>query len=109
MPAYTGTYYVKKFTIKNSTGPINLTGWTFESKIRDRNDTAVLLDLTTANGGWVVTDGPNGKLELRITAAQTAAFPVPSKLIFDVLRTDISPGPVYVFGARFSVKQPSTR
>ena len=109
MPAYQGTYYAKTFIIQDSSGdPIDISTWEFESHLRDRVDTAVLLELTTANGGWAVTDGPNGTVEMRITADQTAELPV-AKLVSDVLRTDVSPGPTWLFSMKFSVKQPVTR
>lgn len=110
MPAYQGTYYYKQFTFTDAETetPIDVSTWEFESDIRDRNDTEALLTLTTANGGWVVTDGPNGVVEMRITADQTAELPV-AKLVFDVLRTEVTPGPVWLFAAKFTVKQPVTR
>lgn len=110
MPVYRGTYYVKQFTFTDATteDPIDISNWEFSSDLRDRNDTEELLNLTTANGGWAVTDGPNGVCEMRITADLTAELPV-AKLVFDVLRTDVSPGPVWLFAGRFSVKEPVTR
>lgn len=110
MAAYQGTYYSKTFVFKDAETlePLDITTWEFESTLRDRLDTAELLTLTTANGGWAVTDGANGEAELRITALQTADLPV-AKLVFDVLRTDASPGPVWLFAGRFSVKRPVTR
>ena len=110
MAAYQGTFYSKTFIFKDSETlvPLDISTWTFESTLRDRLDTAELLTLTTANGGWTVIDGPNGEAELRITAVQTAALPV-AKLVFDVLRTDPDPGPIWLFAGRFSVKRPVTR
>ena len=111
MAAYQGTYYAISIKLKSSADGefVDVTGWEFKADIRlDRRDTETLLELTTSNGGFVVTDGPGGKFEFRLTAEQTAALPL-GKLVFDVLRTDVDPGPVYVFGASFRVKQPVTR
>jgi hypothetical protein len=110
MAAYQGTYYTKTFVFKDADTlvPLDISTWEFSAMLRDRNDTAELLELTTANGGWAVTDGPNGEVEMRITADQTAELPV-AKLVFDVLRTEVTPGPVWLFAGRFSVKRPVTR
>jgi hypothetical protein len=76
--------------------------------IRDRLDTETLLELTTANGGLVVIDGPTGEIAMRITAEQSAELPV-ARVVFDVLRTDASPGPLWIFGGKFAIKEPVTR
>jgi hypothetical protein len=109
MTTYQGTYkaYPFRMTSKTSGSP-DISSWTFHAKIRDKLTSAVLLDLTSANGGVVVTDGLNGRLELRMTAVQTATLPV-ARLLFDVLRTDAVPGPVWLFGGAFKVKTPVTR
>lgn len=109
MPAYQGTYYSKTFAFKDEDGePVDITGWEFEADLRDRVDTEVLLTLTTANGGFAVGDGPNGLLVMSITAELTEELPA-KRLVFDVLRTDSSPGPLWLFSGKFSVKQPVTR
>lgn len=109
MSIYQGTYYTKTFLFKDSVtlAAIDITGWEFEADFRDRVDSDVLLTLTTAGGGWAVTDGPAGALEMRVTAALTAALPL-AKLVFDVLRTDISPGPTFQFRAKVPVKRSAT-
>src|SRR5262245_51497079 len=101
MPAYQGTIYTRTFVFKDAeTGdPLDISTWTFESTLRDRVDTAELLTLTTANGGWTVTDGGNGIAEMALTAEQTADLPV-ARLVFDVLRTDPDPGPVWLFSGK---------
>jgi hypothetical protein len=75
MTTYQGTYkaYPFRMTSKTSGSP-DISSWTFHAKIRDKLTSAVLLDLTSANGGVVVTDGLNGRLELRMTAVQTATL-----------------------------------
>jgi hypothetical protein len=110
MPAvYQGAYYERGFQITSNGAPEDITGWTFQAQIRERVESeTVLLELTTAESELTVTDGPNGRLKLSILAADTEDLPV-GRLRFDVLRTDISPGPVWVFGGRIPVKQPVTR
>jgi hypothetical protein len=110
MPAYRGTLYRKTFVImdKATKTPVPITNWTFEAHVKDqRDDETALLELTTGNGGFTVLDAPNGRFEMKLTAAQTLTLPV-AKMVMDVLRTDISPGPVYLFGAAFKVKTPVT-
>lgn len=109
MAVYQGTYYAKSFLLKHSDGTAyDVSGWTFQCQLRDRVDTVSLLELTTANGGFVVVDGPTGEVSLRITAVQSALLPV-ARLVFDVLRTNASPGPVWQFGGKLSVRRPVTR
>lgn len=112
MPVFQGTYFTKTFILKDRTTelPIDVTGYEFSCDIRDNiDDDTPLLELTTAGGGIVVGSTPgNGEVVLNLTAVQTAALPE-ARLHFDVLRTDITPGPRWLFGGRFRVKQPVTR
>lgn len=107
---YQKTAYTLNFTFKDDNEVvIDITGWQFASHIKDaRADATALVTLTTANGGFVVTDGPNGRLDMILTAAQTNLLPVGS-MVFDLLRTDSSPGPVYYLGGDFRVKRPVTQ
>jgi hypothetical protein len=58
--------------------PIDLTGYTARMQARAAlPDVGTLVDLTTANGGIVLTPA-EGKLTLIMTAAQTAALNWPS-------------------------------
>jgi len=110
MPAYQGTYYEKSFTIKDrSTGTaINITDWEFEAHVKDnRNDDDALVTLTSANGGFQLIDGANGRVKLVMTEEQTALLPV-GKMVFDVVRTAPEPAPLWLFGGSFKVKRPVT-
>lgn len=112
MAIYQGTYYSQPFAVTDiNTGlPVSISGWTFSADFRvnltDANPP--LLALTSGAGGFTITDAANGKFTLNIAATQTAALPV-GHLLFDVLRTDASPGPLYMFGAKCLVKEPVTR
>jgi hypothetical protein len=111
MPVYQGAAFTKVFIIKDKTTntPIDITGWEFQAQFRDRVDDAnYLVQLTSDDGNFVVTDGPNGQITMTLTAEETALFPT-GKIVFDVLRTDPTPGPLWLFGGRFPVKQPVTR
>ena len=110
MSVFRGAYFARGFILKTAAGVvIPITDWTFESDIRVKLDDAVpLLTLNTANGGFAITDGPSGRFEFRLTAEQTAVLPA-GRFIFDVLRTDAVPGPVWLFGGKFTVRNPVTR
>ena len=54
--------------------PVNITDYTAEMQVRSYpNDTTVVLDLTTENGGITIT-GAEGLVELHATAEQTRAI-----------------------------------
>ena len=112
MPVYQGTYFTKTFILKDrvSDTAIDVTGYEFACDIRDSvDDETALLELTTAGGGITVGATPgNGEVVMKLTAAQTAALPT-GKLHFDVLHSNASPGPLWLFGGKFTVKQPVTR
>jgi hypothetical protein len=107
---YQGTAYTLNFTFEDDDDVvIDITGWTFAADIKDtRADETALVSLTTANGGFTVTDGPNGRLEMVLTAEQTDLLPE-GGMVFDLLRTDSDPGPVYYLGGSFRVKRPVTQ
>ena len=55
--------------------PVDLTGYTARMQVRSElTSPAVLLELTTENGRIGITDATAGKLELRLTATETAAL-----------------------------------
>lgn len=110
MPIRRGTYYSRTFLLTQPGGaPQDITGWEFMSEFKSGKDEALpaLVSLTTANGGWVVDDGPTGKLVMNLLANDTNAL-VASKVYWDVLRTDADPGPIYLFEASVPVKDTIT-
>jgi len=68
-----GQTYEKEWTFEQGGVAINLTGYTGAAQIRDK-DGALLADLTTANGGVVIT-GSEGKVKIVLTPAITGAVP----------------------------------
>lgn len=109
MAIYRHTAWTQGFKITDKNGvPINLTSATFEAKFRKTVNDDVLLTLNTANNGINIVDAINGRLQLVITALQSATLPL-QHIVFDVLRTDLSPGPVRLFGGSLVVKDPITR
>lgn len=110
MPAYIGTYIQFPFVLKDRStdAAIDLTGWTFEAQVKQRReDDTALLTLTSANGGFYITGAANGRVEMRITAELSATLPT-GRLVFDVLRTDADPGPLWLFGGSFRTRTPVT-
>jgi hypothetical protein len=116
MTVFQSGYYSKGFTFTQASNgaALNITGWTFHAQFRTSlTDPTVQLDLTTANGGFAVTDGVNGRVELRITKTQAALLPK-GKLVFDVFRTDAGAAPngtdpVFQFSGSLQVGQAVTR
>lgn len=112
MPVYRGTYYARTFIFTDENdAPVNITGWTFRAMFRAAKEDVnpPLLELTTANGGWVVSNGAGGLLLMKILAADTDDIPADvGKLLFDVLRTDPVPGPIWLFEGSVPIKAPIT-
>ena len=111
MTIWRGSHYnvIFDFAQQVDGPPVDITGWTFKSHIRDKNsDEIPMIELTTENGGIVTLDAPAGKLELVITATQNKDFSL-GNVVGDVFRTDIVPGPERLFGFRDRVRKPVTR
>jgi hypothetical protein len=68
----------------------------------------VLLDLTSAEGEFIVNDGPNGIFSMLIQPDDTKLLPEET-LHFDVQRTAPEPGPIQLFWGTIPVQQPVTR
>ena len=111
MSLYQGTHYSRTFILTDkATGAVlDISGWTFQAMFRDALDDATeIVELTTANTGFTSTAPATGALVMDITAVQSALFPL-GKVVFDVLRTDPTDGPVWLFGGRLPVKKAVTR
>lgn len=112
MPCYQSTRYTRNFTIRKCSDgtPVDVTGWEFRSQIRDnRDDPNYLVELTTANGGWLVMNGLGGRIQFTLSPNQTLLLPL-SRVMMDVERTDlVGEGPIWLFEATFQVRKPITR
>lgn len=65
--------------------PVDLTGCAVRMQVRERAGAdAVLLELSTSNGGALITDAANGRFELVMTDEATAALTWP-RGAYDVL------------------------
>lgn len=110
MPIYRGLAYTRTFLFTKEDGsPEDITGWEFLSDVKAKRDDPdpPLVILSTANGGWTVSDGAGGKLTLLFSALQTPLL-LPAKVIFDCIRTDNDIGPLWIFEATVPVKNPVT-
>lgn len=110
MPIRRGTFYSRTFLITQPDGtPEDITGWEFLSQFKAGKEEAnpSLVELTTANGGWVVSNGPGGVLVMNVSAANTNLLTA-DKVFWDVIRTDVVPGPLYLFEASVPVKDTIT-
>lgn len=68
-----------KWLTGNPQAPVNLTGYVGRMMIRRRvGDVTPEVELTTSNGGIVVTNAANGEFEIRMTATQTAGIDISS-------------------------------
>lgn len=93
-----------KLTYKTSALPVNIAGWEFKADIQLTPVSVELVSLTTANGGFTIVDAASGRFQMFLDASQTTQLPV-GKVVFDVVRTDVNPGPVYLFGGSIRVKE----
>lgn len=88
MPIYRGCIYEKFVTFQDrSTGePIDITTWQFDATMKDGAG-ATVLAMTTAGGHFAVTDGPNGRMKIALTTAETQAMAA-GPVTFGLYRTD---------------------
>lgn len=110
MAIHQGTYYAQGFVVKNQNDvALDITGWLLKAELRQQvSDASPLVTLTSAGGGFAIIDAANGRFEMRITADLTEDLPA-GGVVFDILRTDADPGPVWLCAGKTKVKQPVTR
>jgi hypothetical protein len=110
MTIWRGSHYRVIFSVQQMVGtPIDITGWTFRSHIRDKNsDEIPMIELTTENGGVNILDASTGVIELVVTALQNQNFSL-GNVVGDIFHMNAVPGPVRLFGFRDRVRRPVTR
>lgn len=88
MPIYRGCEYSKsiQFKTRSDGQPIDISVWQFESHLVDQTDTPVL-PMTTGGGQFAVSDGPEGRVTLRLSIAETNGL-VAGPVTGAVYRTD---------------------
>lgn len=106
-----GASFHKVYVFSQGDVPLDFTGYTARAQIREAyGSESALLDLTTENGGIVITP-TEGKIELLATPEQTSAVPEPSGAghVWD-LELEASGGTVYKpFYGSVDVIQEATR
>lgn len=83
---YKGSTYRKGFQwkVKSTNLPMDLTGCSIKMQVRScKTDTTVLLEASTTNGKIVLTDAANGKWQINLSPADTAALAF-SKAVYDL-------------------------
>jgi len=70
---YKGTTFTLAPVWKIDNLPVDITGYTADMQVRYATDTAIIVELSTANGRAVIS-GALGKVTLTLTASQTAAL-----------------------------------
>jgi hypothetical protein len=111
MAIYPGLHYTQVFAIQNEDGSaVDLTGMEFEADFRESVDAEdTVITLTSADSGFSIeSPASDGRLRMSLTAEQTLTLPE-GKLVFDVLQSNASPGPDFLFRATIKVKQTVTR
>lgn len=78
-------------------GVTNIAGWAVAFTIMRSSDNAVLVTLTTAGGGVVLTTPASGLLTVVVPAAQTAVLPA-GEYRYDVARTNSGSKVVLTWG-----------
>jgi hypothetical protein len=112
MTIYRDTVFAQTFRILAGVPetPVNLTGAAFTAWIRQNieDPDPPLLMLSTTTFGLTITDAINGRLQLKLTKAQTHSLPL-GLVVADFMRTDLADTPQRYFGAVFEVKEAVTR
>jgi len=73
LAVYKGTTFELKPVWKIGGVPVNLSGYTADMQVRYATDTAIIVELSTANGR-ITIDAEYGRINLKLTASQTAAL-----------------------------------
>ena len=71
---YKGTTFDLKPVWKIGGVPVILSGYTADMQVRYATDTSIIVELSTANGR-ITIDAAYGRVNLLLTAAETAALP----------------------------------
>ena len=78
----TGATFSQSFDLLNSesSGPLDLNGFTVASQFRKHAGSSTKTDFTTA-----ITDAANGQISISLTSTQTAAISKPGRYVYDVV------------------------
>tara|TARA_Y100001938_G_C8031724_1_gene401028 strand:+ start:120 stop:461 length:342 start_codon:yes stop_codon:yes gene_type:complete len=78
----TGATFSQSFDLLNSdsSGPLNLDGFTVASQFRKHAGSSTKTDFTTE-----ITDSSNGQISISLSSTQTAAISKPGRYVYDVV------------------------
>ena len=93
LAVYQGTTFDLKPVWKIGGVPVNLTNYSADMQVRAATDTAVIVEFSTATGGATI-DAAYGRINLHLTAAQTAAL-TSGTYQYDLNLTNNTDGSVY--------------
>lgn len=93
LSVYKGTTFELKPVWKIGGVPVILQGYTADMQVRYATDTAIIVELSTANGR-ITIDSAYGRVNLKLTATETAALPS-GTYQYDLNLTDTATGIVY--------------
>lgn len=111
MTIHRGTVWSQVFQLKNKTTgvPFDISSWTFKAEFQKNvSDDVALVSLTSANNGFSIVDGPNGRFRMVIDDSETSVLPI-GRIVFDVWRTDQLDGPRFLFRGHLRVKESVNR
>ena len=78
-----------RWETKSTGAAVNLTGYSAAMQIRRTPaDATAVVSLHSAGGGLTI-DGPEGRVRIEISAAQTSSL-APGKYVYDLVLTDLS-------------------
>ena len=93
LAVYKGTTFALSPVWKIGGVPVNLSGYTADMQVRYATDTAIIVELSTANGR-ITIDAAYGRVNLTLTASQTAALAA-GTYQYDLNLTNTSDSTVY--------------
>lgn len=98
---YQGSTWDEEIILRNADGtPMNLTGMQARMQLRPEVGSAdVILDLNPTNARLTVTDAAQGRIQLLVSAADTAALPLDFETqtyVYDLELFRSTPAPEYV-------------
>lgn len=93
LAVYKGTTFELKPVWKIGGVPVNLSGYTADMQVRYATDTSIIVELSTANGR-ITIDSAYGRVNLKLTATETAALPA-GTYQYDLNLTNTADSTVY--------------
>jgi tRNA threonylcarbamoyladenosine modification (KEOPS) complex Pcc1 subunit len=93
LTVYKGTTFQLKPVWKIGGVPVNLSGYTADMQVRYATDSSIIVELSTSNGR-ITIDSADGRVNLYISATDTAALPA-GTYQYDLNLTNTADSTVY--------------